>query len=46
MKKIALFSLLALGMLTVGTPVQKQNPTGPIITRDLPPPDCMPNNCF
>jgi hypothetical protein len=45
MKKIALFSLLALGFLTLGAQIQHQKTTVLTGTLDVPPPDCMPNNC-
>ncbi len=45
MKKIGLFSLLALGLLTLGTQVQRHNPTPIVVAPDVPPPDCMPSNC-
>lgn len=45
MKKIALFSLLALGVLTLGTQIRHQNLTPIVVAPDIPPPDCMPDNC-
>jgi hypothetical protein len=46
MKKIALFSLLALGLMTLATQVNYQSPVALSFSPDVPPPDCAPNNCF
>ncbi len=46
MKKFALFSLLALGMMTLVTQVNYQGKVALSFAPDIPPPDCAPNNCF
>ncbi len=45
MKKIVLYSLLALGLVTFATQVYNQNRTTLTVAPDIPPPDCLPTNC-
>jgi len=45
MKKIALFSCLALGLMTLAAQVEKQSSTVLAVAPDVPPPDCLPDRC-
>jgi len=45
MKKIVLFSLIALGLAAVVTQARQQTPTVLVGAPDIPPPSCGPDNC-
>ena len=45
MRKMTLYSLLALGLATLATQVYQSNAPVLAVAPDIPPPDCGPTGC-